>query len=165
MLRKIARPLLASAFIAHGVEALQRPGSRVPVAERFTRDVAEPLGLPDDPELLVRVNGAVMAGAGALLAIGRMPRLAGAALAVSLLPSTVYEHRFWEETEPEAREAAKKRFYTNLGLVGGVLLASVDTGGRPGLVWRSRNAARIGRLESELAAKHTMRNLTDKLPF
>lgn len=165
MLRKIARPLLASAFIARGVEALQRPGSRVPVAERFTAEVAQPLGLPDDPELLVRVNGAVMAGAGALLAIGRMPRLAGAALAVSLLPSTCYEHRFWEEADGEAKEDAKKKFFTNLGLVGGVLLASVDTAGRPGLAWRSRNAARIGRLESELAAKNTVRGLSDKLPF
>lgn len=165
LLRKIARPLLATAFVARGVDALQRPGTRIPAAQKFSSTVAEPLGIPGDPELLVRVNGAVMAGAGTLLALGRMPRLAGAALVLSLVPATVFEHRFWEETDPETKDAEKKQFFGNLGLLGGVLLASADTAGDPGLVWRSRNAARIAGLETELAAKNAARNLTDKLPF
>lgn len=165
LLRKIARPLLASAFIARGVDALQHPGSRIPAAEQFSATVAEPLGLPGDAELLVRVNGAVMAGAGALLALGRTPRLAGAALALSLAPGTVFEHRFWREDDPEVRAAEKKAFFANLGLLGGVLIASADTAGAPGLFWRSRNAARIAGLETELAARSAAGGLTRKLPF
>lgn len=163
--RKLARPLLASAFITRGVDALQHPGSRIPAAQKFSETVAEPLGVPGDPELLVRVNGAVMAGAGALLALGKFPRLAGAALAVSLVPATFFEHRFWEESDPEVKAAEKKQFFGNLGLLGGVLLASLDTAGNPGLVWRTRNAAHIASLESQLAAKNAVSAVADKLPF
>lgn len=165
LLRKIARPLLASAFIARGVDALQHPGPRIPAAQQFATTVAEPLGAPSDPELLVRVNGALMAGAGALLAIGRMPRLAGTALAVSLVPAVAFEHRFWQEQDPEVKATEKKAFFTNLGLLGAVLIASADTAGEPGLIWRSKNAARIAGLETELAAKNVGRSITDKLPF
>lgn len=165
LLRKIARPLLASAFIARGVDALQHPGPRIPAAQQFSATVAQPLGAPDDPELLVRINGALMAGAGALLALGRMPRLAGTALALSMVPSTVFEHRFWQEQDPETRSAEKKAFFSNLGLLGGVLITSADTAGAPGLAWRSRNAARIAALESQLTAKKVSQGITDKLPF
>lgn len=163
--RKLARPLLASAFITRGVDALQHPGTRIPAAQKFAGSVAEPLGLPQDPELLVRVNGAVMAGAGALLALGKMPRLAGAALTLSLVPATLFEHRFWEESDPEVKAAEKKQFFGNLGLLGGVLLATLDTAGNPGVVWRTRNAAHIATLESQLAAKNAMSAVSDKLPF
>jgi len=163
--RKLARPLLASAFITRGIDALQHPGSRIPAAQKFSESVAEPLGVPGDPELLVRVNGAVMAGAGPLLALGKSPRLAGAALAVSLVPATFFEHRFWEESDPEAKAAEKKQFFGNLGLLGGVLLASLDTAGNPGLVWRTKNAAHIASLESQLAAKNAVSAVSDKLPF
>lgn len=163
--RKLARPLLASAFISRGVDALQHPGSRIPAAQRFSDSVAEPLGLPGDPELLVRVNGAVMAGAGALLAIGRMPRLAGVALTLSLVPATVFEHRFWDEEDPETKASEKKQFFGNLGLLGGVLLASLDTAGAPGLRWRAKNAAHVASLESQLAARNAVDAVSEKLPF
>lgn len=165
LLRKIARPLLASAFIARGVDALQHPGPRIPAAQRFSATVAQPVGAPGDPELLVRINGALMAGAGALLAMGRMPRVAGTALALSLLPSVVFEHRFWEEHDPETRATEKKAFFSNLGLLGGVLITAADTAGSPGLTWRTRNAARIAALESQLAATKLTHGITEKLPF
>ena len=163
--RKLARPLLASAFITRGVDALQHPGSRIPAAQKFSSSVAEPLGVPGDPELLVRVNGAVMAGAGTLLALGKFPRVAGAALALSLVPATLFEHRFWEEEDPEVKAAEKKQFFGNLGLLGGVILASLDTAGNPGLVWRAKNAAHIASLESQLTAKNAAAAISDKLPF
>lgn len=165
LLRTIARPLLATAFVARGVDALQRPGTRIPAARRFSAAVAEPLGLPADPELLVRVNGAVTAGAGALLALSRMPRLAGAALALSLLPGAAFEHRFWEEDEPQTRDVERKQFLTNLGLLGAALLASADTAGRPGLAYRSRTALRTAGLRGELAASRATRGLSQRLPF
>ena len=163
--RKLARPLLASAFITRGIDALQHPGSRIPAAQKFSAAVAEPLGVPNDPELLVRVNGAVMAGAGTLLALGQFPRVAGAALALSLVPATFLEHRFWEEEDPEVTAAEKKQFFGNLGLLGGVVLASLDTAGNPSLVWRTKNAAHIASLESQLAAKNAVSAVSDKLPF
>lgn len=165
LLRRIARPLLASALIARGVDSLQHPGGRITAAEKFAEVAVKPLGLPADPELLVRVNGAVQAGAGSLLAIGRFPRLSGAALALSLLPATVFDNHFWSESDTESKAAKKRQFFAGLGLLGGVLLASADTAGSPGLVWRSKNAARIAGLESQLAAKNVSKNISDKLPF
>ena len=57
--------------------------------------------LPKDPVTLVRLNGAVQVGAGALLAVGRVPRLAALALATTLVPTTLAAHRFWELDDPQ----------------------------------------------------------------
>jgi uncharacterized membrane protein YphA (DoxX/SURF4 family) len=97
--------------------------------------------LPRDPEVLTKVNGAVMVGAGALLAIGKLPRLSAAALAATIIPTTLAGHRFWEVDEPEERAAQQIHFFKNLALLGGLALASQDTGGRPSLAWRAQHRA------------------------
>ena len=43
------------------------------------------------------------AAGGALLATGRMPRLASTLLAGALVPTTYAGHPFWKETDPERR--------------------------------------------------------------
>jgi hypothetical protein len=115
--------------------------------------VAGPLRLPDDPETLVRANGAAMAGAGALLALGRLPRLSSLVLATTLVPTTYAGHRFWEVKDPAQRRTQRVHFLKNVSLLGGVLLASVDTEGKPGLVWRSRHAAKDARRAARHAKK------------
>jgi uncharacterized membrane protein YphA (DoxX/SURF4 family) len=103
--------------------------------------LAEPLGLPDDPETLVKINGAVQVGAGVLLAMGRLPRVASLALAGSLVPTTLAGHRFWEETDERKRASQRIQFFKNAAMLGGLLLAAVDTEGRPSVSWRARRAA------------------------
>lgn len=109
--------------------------------------------LPDDPELLTKVNGGVMVGAGLLLAIGKMPRLSAAALAATLIPTTMAGHRFWEIDDEEERVAQQKHFMKNVGLLGGLALAAIDTEGRPGVAWRARNAGRTARREAKMARR------------
>ena len=58
---------------------------------------------------------------------------------------------------PAARKRQTLQFQKNLGLLGGVLLASVDTAGKPGLAWRARNAARIAQREARKNAKAARR--------
>jgi hypothetical protein len=53
--------------------------------------------------MVVRANAAVMAGAGAMLAFGRLPRLAGAVLAITMVPTTYAGHPFWQEKDPDIR--------------------------------------------------------------
>jgi putative oxidoreductase len=161
IVRRIARPLLAAVFVQHGLDRVRHPASRVEAARPLVAKIAGPTGLPNDPEMLVRANGAAMAGAGTLLAIGRMPRLSALVLAASLVPSTYVDHPFWETKDPEQRRAQQVHFLKNLGLLGGVLLAAVDTEGRPGLAWRTRHAsgrvqktARRAKKDARLAAKH-----------
>lgn len=137
-----------------------------PVAEKV-RPVVERLGDPstllEDPVLMTQVNGAVMVGAGALLALGKVPRLASAALAAAIVPTTLASHRFWECDDPAERAAQQVHFMKDVGLLGGLALAAVDTGGRPGLAWRAgrarrdvgrraRSARRVARAEARLAA-------------
>ena len=139
--RRVARPLLASMFVMGGVDSLMNPEPKVPRAQDIGPKLAQPLGLPDDPETLVKINGAVQVGAGALLAIGKLPRLASLALAASLVPTTLAGHRFWEETDEKARAMQRIQFFKNVSMLGGLLLAAVDTNGRPSVSWRAHRAA------------------------
>ena len=153
IVRRLARPLLAANFVVEGLDHVRHPGSRVESARPLVSTVSGPLRLPDDPEMLVRANGAAMAAAGSLLAVGRLPRLSAVVLAASLVPATYVDHPFWTEKDPKEKAAQRSRFLTNLGLLGGVLIASVDTEGRPGLAWRSGRAAKDARRAAALAAK------------
>ena len=140
LVRRIARPMLAAFFIAGGIEALRHPAKRSEQARPLVDKAAEPLRLPDDPELLVRANGALMVGAGALLATGRFPRIAAGALATTLVPATLVEHPFWQAEDPQERRTQMVQTLKNVGLLGGLLLAAVDTEGRPGLAYRAKMA-------------------------
>ena len=134
--RTLARPLLASMFVMGGADALLNPEPKAGKAKDVGPKVAAPFGLPEDPETLVKINGAVQLGAGALLALGKLPRLASLALAASLVPTTLAGHRFWDETDDRARAMQRIQFFKNISMLGGLLLAAVDTEGRPSLSWR-----------------------------
>ena len=160
VVRRIARPMLAAVFIAGGIEALRRPGKRAEQAQPLVERASEPLHLPNDAELVVRASGVLMIGAGALLATGRMPRTAAAALAGTLIPSTLVEYPFWQTEDPQERRAQLIHALKTVGLLGGLLLAVVDTEGKPGVAYRARMAgdnlsrtARHTRREARMAVK------------
>ncbi len=152
--RLIARPLLASAFVLGGVNALKNSGALAARAKPVT-DKIVPLAqkavpaLPTDPQTLVKINAVTQIAAAAALATGKVPRLSSTVLAASLLPTTVTGHAFWNETEPAAKQAQRLQFAKNLSMLGGVLLASVDTEGKPGVAWRTRRAAKDVRREAK----------------
>ena len=163
--RRIARPMLAAMFIQGGLDALRHPGARAEKAAPVVNAIAQPLGLPNDPELLVRANGAAQVAAGGLLALGRVPRLAALVLAGSLVPTTYAGHPFWSEQDPAVRAQQRTHFLKNVSMLGGLLLASVDTAGKPGLSWRARRAAKDTARAASLttrsarrAARHTARS-------
>jgi putative oxidoreductase len=141
IVRRLARPMLAATFIETGLSDLRHPGPHADQVRPLVNLIAGPLRIPADPDLFLRVDGAVMVGAGTLLALGRMPRLAALALVAGAAPSTYAEIVQWREKDPEQRRARRHELITRLGLIGGALLAAVDTGGRPGLAWRGRHAA------------------------
>ena len=116
--RAVGRVALAAMFITGGADALLSPGPR-------TTKAAE-LGVPLDPELAVRVNGAAMASAGVALALGVLPRLAAAVLAGTLVPTTVAGHPWWRIEDPAARRQQRTHFFKNVGLFGGALLVLAE---------------------------------------
>lgn len=154
VLRLVARPMLASIFIAEGIDSLLHPDTRAPAAEAVVRPLAERVpAVPAQVEQAVRLNGAVQVVAGSLLAIGRFPRLSAAALAASLIPTTYAGHRFWESDDKQERSQQKIHFLKNLSMLGGLLIAAGDTAGNPSVAWRSRHAAKTVKREAALTAK------------
>lgn len=140
VVRRLARPMLSAAFVTGGLDSLRHP--KAAESDRVTQALAKRLPyLPDDPESLARVTAGVQVGAGMLLALGKLPRLSAALLATSLVPTTLAEHRFWDEDDPNRKAEQRAHFLKNVGLLGGLVLASVDTEGRPGLAWRARHAS------------------------
>ncbi|HET6859669.1 MAG TPA: DoxX family membrane protein [Streptomyces sp.] len=157
ILRTVARPLLASAFVSGGVRTLRDPNSVTSAAASVALPVAERVpALPEDTVRLVRINSAVQIGAGALLAAGRFPRASALALAASLVPTTLAGHAWWKTKDPDERARQRVEFTKNLSLFGGLLIATADTHGKPSLAYRSRAAATAGR-RSARRAKHTAR--------
>ncbi|MFF0814886.1 DoxX family membrane protein [Rhodococcus sp. NPDC003318] len=147
IVRRIARPLLSTVFIAGGIDSLRNPAAKVPAASAVEQAATKlPASvrdkIPTDPETLVKINAAVQVGAGALLAVGKAPRLASLTLAASLAPTTVVSHSFWNVEDPAERSAQRIQFFKNLSLLGALLIAAVDTEGKPSLGWRGRRAVR-----------------------
>jgi uncharacterized membrane protein YphA (DoxX/SURF4 family) len=147
LVRRLARPLLASSFIYGGIDTLRNPESRVPgaapIVEQITgiADKQLPVTVPRDVEQWVKIDAAVKVGAGSLFALGKFPRLSALLLAGSVVPTTLAGHRFWEHDDPTERFGQLSHFLKNLGLLGGLLIAAVDTEGKPSVGWWTKKTA------------------------
>jgi uncharacterized membrane protein YphA (DoxX/SURF4 family) len=147
LLRRLARPLLASIFVVGGVNELRRPVAHAEAAEPLLNDVTErakdvlPDAAPTDPVTLVRIDAVVKIGAGTMLALGRAPRLAALALIGSLVPTTAAGHPFWAAENSQDKQQQLIQFLKNAGLAGGLLIAAADTEGKPSVGWRARRTA------------------------
>lgn len=127
VVRTIARPMLATVFIASGLDVLANPEPRARAAQPVVDKVAAVVPFaPTDPVDAVRLNAAVHLGAGVLLAAGVMSRLAALSLAVSMVPTTVAGHPFWEIDDPVKRSQQRVQFLKNLGILGGLLVVAFD---------------------------------------
>ncbi len=147
LIRRVARPLLSVVFIGQGIDALRSPQRAAETARPTVeglRKLPEPAAtmVPQDPVMLARFNAGVQIGGGLLLASGKMPRVASAALACTVVPGSLGGHLFWTESDPERKAQLRRDFLTDLSLIGGLMIASVDTEGKPSLGWRGRRAAR-----------------------
>lgn len=145
--RRLARPMLASTFVAGGIDAALHPETKAPEADK----VLSKLSLPAEHRDVIRINGVVQVVAALLLAWGRLPRLASLVLLASLVPTTLAGHRFWEEDDPRAQAGQRAHFLKNVGLGGGLLIAAMDTEGSPSLGYRARRrAAQVGDVASHV---------------
>ena len=125
--RTLARPLLAGAFIAGGLAVLANPEPRARVAKPVVDWVAARVPVaPQDPVAAVNLNALVQLGAGALLAVGVLPRLAALALSTSLVPTTLAAHRFWEFPDPMQRAQHRTQLLKNTAILGGLLITALD---------------------------------------
>ena len=149
MIRTLARPLLATAFIADGADMLMNVDDHVEGASDALDRTAKLLPneyarqVPtDNPKLFIRAVGATKVAAGTMYAAGKAPRAAAATLALMQIPTILARHAFWETQDPNEKAHRRSGFVVNIGLLGGLLLGSVDTAGKPGLKWRTEHAAK-----------------------
>jgi uncharacterized membrane protein YphA (DoxX/SURF4 family) len=146
LIRLVARPMLASMFVMGGYSALRNPQQHVRMAQPVTGKLSdtaastEQLPVNPDEKQLVMINGAAQVVGGLALATGRFPRLAALVLAASLAPTTYAGHRFWEEKDSTQRANQQIHFFKNVSMFGGLLIAAVDTEGKPGVAWRASHA-------------------------
>lgn len=170
MIRKIARPMLASVYVIDGVETLLNPAGHKESAESVLKKVRAMTPreyrnfLPKDAETAAKIVGATKAGAGASFAIGKAPRLSASLLAATALPTILGRHAFWEAEDDEEKTRRRNGALTDLGLAGGVLLATVDTAGKPDMKWRAQNAAQTAQknIQQALPGKSEREKAFDK---
>ncbi len=146
LIRRIARPMLSAVFISRGVESLRSPKPAADAARPTLEGLSklpDPVGtnVPSNAETVARINAAVQIGGGLLLATGKLPRLASAALAASVVPGSLGGHMFWNQSDPGRKADERRAFLTDVSLIGGLIIAAADTEGKPSLGWRGRRAA------------------------
>lgn len=146
LIRRVARPLLSAVFIGQGIESLRSPQQAAETARPTVEGLRKlpnsaATKVPQDPETLARITAGAQIGGGLLLASGKLPRLASAALACTVIPGSLGGHLFWTESDPTRKAEQRRDFLTDLSLIGGLMIASVDTEGKPSLGWRGRKAA------------------------
>ena len=102
--RRAARAALAASFISGGIDQIRNPQPKAAPASPIAKPIADRVPqLPNDPESLVKLDGAIKVVGGLGLSFGPFARPAALLLAGSLVPTTLAGHRFWETTDPEQR--------------------------------------------------------------
>lgn len=143
LLRRVARPLLASMFIQEGLDALRAPAPHVITAREPAQRASRALGLrrpltDRDLTMVVRAHGGLTVAAGLGLALGKAPRSCSLVLAALSVPLAIAHQPFTKGTGPRAERT--KSFVQALGSVGAALLAAADKQGKPGFAWRVERA-------------------------
>jgi uncharacterized membrane protein YphA (DoxX/SURF4 family) len=146
LIRRIARPMLSAVFISRGIDALRSPKPAADAARPTLEGLSklpDPVGtnVPSNAETVARANAAVQIGGGLLLATGKLPRVASAALALTVVPGSLGGHTFWSQSDPQRKADERRAFLTDVSLIGGLIIAAADTEGKPSLGWRGRRAA------------------------
>jgi uncharacterized membrane protein YphA (DoxX/SURF4 family) len=136
LVRRAARAALAASFVTGGIDQIRNPQSKAAPASPIAKPIADRVPqLPNDPESLVKIDGAIKVVGGLGLVFGPFARPAALLLAGSMVPTTLAGHRFWETTDPEQKVSDRVEFFKNVSLLGGLLIAALDTGGRPSIPW------------------------------
>lgn len=147
MIRRVARPMLASFYVIDGVDYFVNPDAHVEYTDNVLKQTRAlvPASLskqiPDNAEVVSRVVGGTKIGAGSLLALGKAPRLSAGVLATLAVPTILGRYAFWNASDKEERSSKQTGFLTHVALLGGLGITSMDTEGKPGLGWRAKKAA------------------------
>jgi putative oxidoreductase len=142
--------MIAAMFVVGGFDSAKHAENKAGAADRVVRPIMDATGLDVSTPTAVRANGIAQVVAGAMLAFGVAPRVAASVLGATLIPTTLAGHRFWEIDDPVTRSGQRTHFLKNIAMLGGLVLAAVDTEGEPSVAWRAHRA--IERMEARMPA-------------
>ena len=158
LLRFVARSMLASYFVINGVKAFRHPEELVEAAQPIADAVLPTVNsilpesvrgyLPEDTTGFVKCTGIAQIAGGLSLATGIARRPGACLLAATMVPHVLASNPL--KAKGEERSVAQAQLSKNVALLGGVLLASRDTQGKPSLAWKVRT-------QKELASKEAAR--------
>lgn len=161
--RILARPMLASSFVLAGLDKLKNADDTATQLSPVLRRAADSLPFETNEKVLARVIGGTQVGAGVLFALGKSARFAATVLAVISALNAFVEWRSADITSKEGRDARRNQLLKNVTLTGGILLASVDTAGKPSLAWRAEHLAADARKGASHLAADARKTTTKKL--
>lgn len=139
--RGLARTMLSAVFLFGALSAWKRAPELAAKAKRISDPIAKVTGLPLTGQELVRLNAGIQLSAGTLFALGIQQRAMALVLAGTLVPTTLAGHPYWDAAGDAERSQQQIHFLKNLGLMGGLVFAALDTGGRPSVFWLGRRKA------------------------
>ncbi|GLU46734.1 DoxX family membrane protein [Nocardiopsis ansamitocini] len=132
VIRNQARRLLAAPFLLDGLASLRDPAPRAkelePTVHRLS---ARYTWLPDDPELVVRVQGAASVLGATLLIAGKANRSACVLLAAQSVPTLLADLRAARGGDPQERSRLRATAVKDLSLLGALVLAATEPKKRP----------------------------------
>lgn len=141
VVRFLARPMLASSFVVAGMDKLKNADDTAQQLSPMLRRASDSLPFATSDKTLARVIGGTQVGAGVLFGLGKFSRLSAGILVLVSALNTFVEWRSADISSKEGRDARRHQLLKNLSLSGGVLLAAVDTNGKPSLAWRAEHLA------------------------
>lgn len=159
IVRVLARPMLASSFILSGLDSLRNADRTAQQLSPVLGRVSAALPVDTNEKTLARAVAGAQVGAGVLLATGKFSRAAALLLTLTAGLTTFVEYRNASSDTKEAKAHRRSQLAKNIGLLGGTLLASVDTAGRPGLAWRAEKMLESGRKTTSRQLKAADKNV------
>ncbi|CAL8898570.1 hypothetical protein KVA01_15260 [Kocuria varians] len=163
IVRRLARPLLATGFIAGGVDAFRNSSAAAQQLDPVLKAVESvaPQLRPVTANRAVVAQGiaAAQVGAASLLAISKLPRLSSTVLLGTTALNGYSQYRSADASTREGKEARRAALLKNVSLLGAVMIVAVDTSGNPSLAWRASHLADDVRKNAAKVSKDTKKKI------
>ena len=165
IVRRLARPALATGFIAGGVDAFRNSSAAARELDPVLKAVetAAPQLRPVTANRAVVAQGiaAAQVCAASLLAVSKLPRLSSTVLLGTTALNGYTQYRSAPAGTKEEKAERRADLLKNVSLLGGVMIAAVDTSGNPSLAWRASHLAGDVRKNAAKVSKDTKKKLSE----
>ncbi|WP_431812671.1 hypothetical protein [Kocuria sp. cx-455] len=159
IVRRLARPLLATGYIAGGVEAFRNSSAAAekldPVLKQVEQVLPQVRPVTANRAQVAQGIAAAQVLAASALALSKLPRLSASVLLGTTAINGFVQYQSADASTKEGTSQRRSNVFKNLSLVGAVMIASVDTAGNPSLAWRASHLADDVRKNAAKVSKDT----------